>query len=78
MLHFELKGNREIIGELELTRIDPTDAPYLISPDTECTYSVLIDTGASIYRNTTKHRFGNGAWSLVHQAIGEYLTEEEC
>lgn len=77
MLHFQLKVNNATIGELELTRTDPLVSPTDIKPDDICTYKVFLDTGAYVYQNTTEHRFGNGAWSLIHKAIGEFLTEDD-
>jgi len=73
-LHFDLRVNNEIIGSMELVRIDPVNVNVAtIDPDTECTYKVGIQGPLLRYNNTTKHRFGDGAWSLIHKALGEYL-----
>lgn len=81
-MHFDLMVNLQQIGHLYMKRIDPTVAPDQIKPDDMCVYKVEIlgergfNGGAHevLYRNTTKHRYGDGAWALIHKALGEYLA----
>lgn len=81
-MHFDLMVNLNQIGHFYVRRIDPTSAPEKISPDQVCVYKVEIqgpfdaDRGIQLlYSNTTRHRFGDGAWALVHHALGEYLEQ---
>lgn len=83
-MHFDLMINLNQIGHFYVQRIDPVCDPSEIDPDQMCVYRVEIQGEFSptrginlLYSNTTKHRFGDGAWALIHKALGEYLESKQ-
>jgi hypothetical protein len=66
-LWFPLKINDHTIGTMEIRRVEYRDLDDPGIDDTINTYVVMVD-GRQV--GELRHRYGDGAWTLVRSAFG--------
>lgn len=63
-LHFPLLVNGADIGNFYAVRVSGGT-----NPDSHNTYNVAIDSEDGSWSGKVRHRYGDGAWTLVHKAL---------
>jgi hypothetical protein len=70
-LWFNLRANTQILGRMEIRRLEQLDLAAKDVADAVCTYIVTVD---GLTMGLVIHRYGDGAWALLekaaHQAAG--------